>query len=61
MKTLPVMIRVEPKKWHAIQKEAHKRDLTTPQLVRQILNNWLVGARHENRTGDDHHKHSEGS
>jgi hypothetical protein len=59
MKTLPIMIRVEPKKWHAIQREAAKRDRTTPQLVREILNDWLVKARHENRTHNDDDKHPE--
>ncbi len=52
MKTLPVMIRVEPKKWQALQKAASKYDLTTPQLVRKILNEWL-GVKHEGRA-DNH-------
>jgi hypothetical protein len=45
MKTLPIMIRVDPMKWQEIQREARKRDLTTPQLVRIILNEWLENVK----------------
>jgi hypothetical protein len=45
MKTLPVMIRIEPKKWTKLQRHARKMDVTTPQLVRLILNDWLEKQR----------------
>lgn len=41
MKTLSVMIRVEPRKWKKLQDKARDQDLTTPQLIRRILDEWL--------------------
>jgi hypothetical protein len=55
MKTLPVMIRVEPKKWHVLQREASKLDLTTPQLIRRILDDYLKDTKSHARSLDIDH------
>lgn len=52
MKTVPYMIRFQLKVWRKIQKEAAKQDLSTPQLIRRIINEWLE--QNENRP-DNHH------
>lgn len=53
MKTVPYMIRFELRVWRKLQKAAEKSDLSTPQLIRRILNEWLSKDKDENRS-DNH-------
>jgi len=43
MKTIPVMLRLDPKDWKQFRVEAEARDLMPAQLIRQIMREWLRG------------------
>jgi len=44
-KTVPVMLRLDPKAWKQFQQEAEDRDLRPAQLIRKIMQEWLDRAR----------------
>ena len=41
MKTVPVMLRLDPSDWRKFQQAAKDRDLMPAQLVRQVMREWL--------------------
>lgn len=44
MKTIPVMLRLDPADWKLFQQEAKALDLTRAQLIRKIMHQWLEKA-----------------
>ena len=44
MKTIPVMLRLDPKDWRRFQDEARARDLMPAQLIRIVMREWLEKA-----------------
>ena len=41
MKTIPVMLRLDPAAWKKFQQAARERDLMPAQLLRQVMKDWL--------------------
>ena len=41
MKTIPVMLRLDPSDWRKFQQAAKDRDLMPAQLVRLVMREWL--------------------
>jgi hypothetical protein len=41
MKTIPVMLRLDPKDWRKFQDVARERDLMPAQLIRIVMREWL--------------------
>jgi hypothetical protein len=44
MKTIPVMLRLDPSDWKKFQAEARKSDLMPAQLIRIVMREWLEKA-----------------
>lgn len=44
MKTVPVMLRLDPADWKKFQAAAKDRDLMPAQLIRQVMREWLAKA-----------------
>ena len=44
LKTIPVMLRLDPADWRKFQQVARERDLMPAQLIRQVMKEWLEKA-----------------
>lgn len=45
VKTMPVMLRLDPKDWKRFRELAAERDLRPAQLIRQVMREWLDKAK----------------